>query len=341
MIMDEKILYILILLTTNILLLFMPKYGFLAVRKRYIEYHERKKVENALKHLYDSEYKHLTCSINSIAGVLHLNPDKAAMLIDKLKQQDLVRYSGDMICLTKKGKEYAVQVIRTHRLWETYLAEETGVDEKLWHKEAERMEHKLTKEQTEELAAKLGKPLFDPHGDPIPDYYGDVPADTSVKLENVKDGELVVVTHIEDEPDIIYKKLLQKGIKAGSVFRLLERHENDMWVNIGQKQIKLDSTECANLSVKPATDDMKPENFITLDKLKMGDIARIRGISQRCKGQQRRRLMDLGVIPGTEIKAEYNSAAGDPVAYSVKGATIALRRSIAKEIYIENGNGQK
>jgi DtxR family Mn-dependent transcriptional regulator len=58
------------------------------------------------------------------------------------------------------------------------------------------------------------------------------------------------------------------------------------------------------------------------------------GISKALRGQQRRRLMDLGVVPGTEIIAEMRSASGDPTAYQIKGASIALRKELADRIYL-------
>ena len=72
---------------------------------------------------------------------------------------------------------------------------------------------------------------------------------------------------------------------------------------------------------------------MTLDQLPIGGHARI--TSMQCKGLARRRLMDLGILPGAAIMAELRSPLGDPVAYRVRGALIALRREQAAEILIE------
>jgi DtxR family Mn-dependent transcriptional regulator len=76
--------------------------------------------------------------------------------------------------------------------------------------------------------------------------------------------------------------------------------------------------------------------FKSLSSLSVGEKGTVLGISKRCRGQQRRRLMDLGVVPGTEIEAEMKSIGGDPVAYRIRGASIALRKNQADKIYLIN-----
>ncbi|MEJ5261089.1 MAG: FeoA family protein [Ignavibacterium sp.] len=78
-----------------------------------------------------------------------------------------------------------------------------------------------------------------------------------------------------------------------------------------------------------------------LSSLKVGEKGIVLGIAKSLRGQQRRRLMDLGIVPGTEIEAELASITGDPVAYRVRGTTIALRKEQADKIYLvkeEEGN---
>ena len=87
----------------------------------------------------------------------------------------LVSTSEENLKLTNNGKSYALRVIRVHRLWEKYLADETSVEELEWHASAEEIEHLLTPEEADELAAQIGNPVFDPHGDPIPTSDGKFP----------------------------------------------------------------------------------------------------------------------------------------------------------------------
>jgi DtxR family Mn-dependent transcriptional regulator len=76
--------------------------------------------------------------------------------------------------------------------------------------------------------------------------------------------------------------------------------------------------------------------FKTLSSLKIGEAGTILGIAKALRGQQRRRLMDLGIVPGTKIEAELESLTGDPVAYRVRGTTVALRKKQTEKIYLSN-----
>jgi len=92
-----------------------------------------------------------------------------------------------------------------------------------------------------------------------------------------------------------------------------------------------------NINVAITKGEPKVEGkFKTLSSLPIGEKGKVIGISTRCRGQQRRRLMDLGVVPGTEIEVEMKSVGGDPIAYRIRGATIALRKKQAERIFLEN-----
>ncbi len=71
---------------------------------------------------------------------------------------EFVKVEGDLLKLTKEGRQYALKIIRVHRLWEKYLAEKTGFDKTEWHDRAEEMEHHLSHEETNVLADRVGKP---------------------------------------------------------------------------------------------------------------------------------------------------------------------------------------
>jgi Fe2+ transport system protein FeoA len=79
----------------------------------------------------------------------------------------------------------------------------------------------------------------------------------------------------------------------------------------------------------------------TLADLEAGESARVIRIAASCTGSQRRRLLDLGVVRGTEIRSEFGSTSGDPVAYRIRGALIALRRSQARTVEIDRASGDR
>ena len=127
----------------------------------------------------------------------------------------LIRMEPDGPALTREGSRSAVSLVRTHRLWERYLADRTGVPAAEWHEQAERMEHTLSPEQTDALEVRLGHPTWDPHGDPIPDASGELPPAPGVSLAEVDPGRTVEIVHLEDEPRETYDALLEDGLVLG------------------------------------------------------------------------------------------------------------------------------
>jgi len=93
----------------------------------------------------------------------------------------------------------------------------------------------------------------------------------------------------------------------------------------------------ANISVVPLVEEAPLEDLegVPLDTLSPGQSGVVTGISSRSRGVERRRLLDLGVIPGTEISVEMVSPGGDPTAYRIRGTVIALRETQARLIQVE------
>lgn len=315
--------------------IFWPRSGLIDRIKRWLQDAERIQIEDALKHLYDCEYTNLSCTINSIAGNLSITSDRAAKLVAKLESMGLVNSSGDNLKLTSNGRSYALRVIRIHRLWERYLADETSTSENEWHGIAERMEHAYTQEQAEKLAAKIGNPVYDPHGDPIPTAKGDLPDKRGKPLNEMHAGEIANIVHIEDEPDAIYSQIVAEGLYPGMQIRMLENSERRVKFEANGEECVLSPLIARNITVGV----IKLEKYVkgkykTLSSLKVGEKGTVLGIAKVLRGQQRRRLMDLGIVPGTEIEAQLESITSDPIAYKVRGSIIALRKKQADRIYI-------
>ncbi len=293
-------------------------------------------IEDTLKHLYDYEYKSLVPTHQSLSGVLGISPDNVSELLSSLETLGLVRTEKGGFALTEDGRSYALRVVRMHRLWERYLADQTGIDEIHWHPEAEKKEHDLTLAQADALAAQMGHPRFDPHGDPIPTAAGDVPEIGGQHLTELKAGEKAVIVHVEDEPELVYAQLVALGLTPGMVIRVHDTSPERVRFEAEGNEHVLAPVVAANVTVQQVHHEEIPEGSSeTLDQLEPGESARVVSISRRCRGQQRRRLMDLGVLPGTRVTAEMKSASGDPTAYVIRGATIALRRSHAAMINVK------
>lgn len=297
---------------------------------------DRVRTEDALKHLHDCEERHVSCTRESIAGAIGEGEDAAAHLLGRLAALGLVETRDGVFTLSDPGRAYALRVIRTHRLWERYLAEETGVPETSWHRSAEEAEHRLSSEQAERLAARMGNPRYDPHGDPIPTEEGELPGPRGVPLTRLAAGEIAAVVHIEDQPAQVYAELVAHGFHPGTRLRVLETAHSEMRLEADGRTVTLRVLVAANITVSrlPAESPL-PRAETTLDRLTVGEQARVASLSPACRGMQRRRLMDMGVVPGSVIRAEFRSPAGDPTAYRIRGAVVALRADHARLILVD------
>ncbi len=310
--------------------------GFMLLMMNRLRLHRRRILtEDALKHIYHCEYGGLSCTINSLAGAIGKQRDTVAGIVSDLTDRRYVTHRGQELLLTAQGREYALSVIRSHRLWERYLADETMVREVDWHKEAERQEHKLSSEEAESLSKRLGYPVFDPHGDPIPSPGGQIPHDLGAGIEKFSVGDTVRIVHVEDEPPAVYAELLRFGLYPGMKLLIRERTEFQVVVDHDGERVELTPVVAANLHVRKEGEPPPSHPRKTLGSLNPGNKAVVAGLSPACRGLQRRRLMDLGIVPGTTIEAEMRSPGGDPTAYRIRGATIALRREHADLVFVE------
>ncbi|MDH3206814.1 MAG: metal-dependent transcriptional regulator [Gemmatimonadota bacterium] len=316
--------------------LFWPKRGLVARFARTSRITERVLLEDALKHVYTCESIGRLCTMESMAGQLEVSTGKAASLLARLAESDLIQSREPGPHLTDRGRESALRLVRSHRLWERYLADRTGVPAGEWHAEAERMEHALSAEDADALASRLGHPAWDPHGDPIPTPGGELPEVERTTLAGVPPGRTVEIVHLEDEPREIYDALLADGLGLGVRLDVVERSDRTVLVRARGREWPMTGVVARNVSVRILPEDETADELVeTLRDLRPGEAGRVVDVSPACQGSQRRRLLDLGVVKGTEISAELVSATGDPVAYRIRGAVIALRGEQAKWIRIE------
>ena len=322
--------------------IFWPEKGILARWQKNSHLNERVQSEDALKHIYKFEMKGRRATIESVAGILHIRLDDAAELLVKMEENGLLTITGDSIQLTTAGRETALHIIRAHRLYEHYLAEETGYEEAEWHGQAERHEHELTETEINSLAFKLGNPAYDPHGDPIPTASGELVLHGGQPLTELPQNSPGNIVHLEDEPEVVYAQLVAEGLYPGMSIRVLEKTPTRIrfWAN-GNEHV-LAPIVASNISVvEVALAHEEPEELIPngsqrLNSLEIGETAQVVAISRKCRGAERRRFMDLGILPGTKIMAEMRSPGGDPTAYIIRDALIALRSEQASLIQVES-----
>lgn len=317
-------------------LLLAPRFGVLSRWRVARRDQSRVRREDALKHILKCEVNGQQPTLTGVTGALRISDDAAADLLRDMEQQRLVSHTAGKLALLPAGRELALHVVRAHRLWERYLAEETGVHEVQWHRLAEQKEHAISPEQASALEARLGHPVTDPHGDAIPRPDGELEADSGEPLYTAPANVTLEIAHIEDEPPAVYRQINALGLRPGHRICVLAKQDDCIRVWAEGRELALAPILANNISVS-ALPGVTPgdlfEEELLID-LREGEEAQVLNLSASCRGAERRRLLDLGFVPGTVLEVEMVSPTGDPVAYRVRGTVIALRRSQAAHIRI-------
>jgi DtxR family Mn-dependent transcriptional regulator len=163
-------------------------------------------------------------STNALAARLGVTAASASGMVKRLNELGLVThepYRG--VSLTEPGRRVALEIIRHHRLLELYLVESLGVPWDRVHQEAEVLEHVLSEELEELIAAKLGDPTHDPHGDPIPTRDLTIQEAETESLEALPAGACGVFVRVSDSDPEMLRYLAARGIAPGEELEVLER----------------------------------------------------------------------------------------------------------------------
>jgi DtxR family Mn-dependent transcriptional regulator len=296
----------------------------------------RVRLEDALKHLLDCDECGRGATVESLAGALSRPRGQAAEILGHLRARGLATATGDTHHLTEEGRSYALQVVRTHRLYETWLARETGTPAANWHRKAHEAEHHLDRAEVDAMADRLNNPRFDPHGDPIPTREGHLPRRMLTSLASWQDDEVARIEHIEDEPDSLFRRAQALGFAPGTrIDEIRHLPDGSVECRVEGRHLQVPAPVVPLIHVTGAAiDESPPEGLGRLSDLAVGGEALIHGLAPSCTGPERRRLLDLGVVPGTRIRCEFASPFGSPRSYDIRGALIALRDQQADRILI-------
>jgi DtxR family Mn-dependent transcriptional regulator len=298
-----------------------------------VDMNEETLIQHALKLIAECEYDRRDVSPELIGEKLAISAGQSEQLVQDLRAAELVE--PEQLALTVSGREYALHVLQAHRLYETYLAKKTGHPESVWHKLADEREHALSREDVKRLAEELGYPRFDPHGDPIPSASGEMPVKRGKALVDYPAGWTGRVVHIEDEPSHRYSRIARAGITTDSVIRIEKKAPNEMTVRVEGLTFAFPMAVAAQITaVGLAADETFDDSIERLTSLQAGEKAEIVGMSSLCRGLERNRLLDLGVVPGTVTSIEIINPSGSPIGYRIRGACIALRKEQADRIRI-------
>ncbi len=180
--------------------------------------------EDYLKVIYEIERDGEAAATTAIAERLHIAPASVSGMVRRLARQGLVvveRYRG--VRLTPKGRRVALQMIRRHRVLESYLVTRLGYGWDGVHDEAERLEHAASPDLIDRMAAALGDPTVDPHGAPIPRADGTVDDARLPVLNDLAVGEQGRVARMSDRDPALLRYLGELGIRPGVTLRLVDR----------------------------------------------------------------------------------------------------------------------
>lgn len=195
-------------------------------------------VEDYLKAIYALETAEAAASTTALAAKLEVTPAAVSGMVRKLAALDLVEhelYRG--VRLTERGRLVALEVIRHHRLLELFLVESLGMSWDAVHAEAEVLEHVLSEPLEELIAAKLGYPGLDPHGDPIPSSELTIAAEEGHILYELEPGEKGTLSRVSDADPEMLRFLTERGIAPGTQLEVIERQpfEGPLYVRCGDQ----------------------------------------------------------------------------------------------------------
>lgn len=191
-----------------------------------------------------------------IAQRLRTKASSVTDMLKKLAEKGLLKhepYHG--VRFTAKGRSHALQLVRRHRLWETFLVQRLGFGWDEVHDVAEQLEHVVADKLIDRLDEYLGTPGFDPHGDPIPDRNGRIRERITHRLSVCKAGETVRLAAVSETTDGLLRLLDAKGLRIGSSLVVQEVHPYDGSMDLKPKNgaaFSLSREVCHHLQVELA-----------------------------------------------------------------------------------------
>lgn len=216
------------------------------------------KEEQYIKAIYVlSEYskEQKAVATRAIAKKLGNSPPAVSDMLQRLKEKNFIiyqKYKG--VNLTHQGSQIAKQLIRRHRLWETFMVEKLNFSWADVHSTAEQLEHIKSEELIEQLEAFLGYPRFDPHGEPIPDRNGNYTFRNQTILANLEIGKTATIVGVDEQSSEFLQYLEHVGIAINTPIAIQRKYEFDksMLVVINNsKEITLSNKVAQALFIEP------------------------------------------------------------------------------------------
>jgi DtxR family transcriptional regulator, Mn-dependent transcriptional regulator len=160
-----------------------------------------------------------------VAVALGVSPGTVTSMLKTLSENGLANYTPyEGVRLTPSGNSLALKIIRRHRLIEAFLAQSLGLRWDEIHNDAEQMEHVVTDFLIDRIDEHLGRPVFDPHGDPIPTAEGKMEAPATQPLSQCPEGYRFRLSRVVDQTPEFLRFLTRSGLALGTVGQVAENH---------------------------------------------------------------------------------------------------------------------
>ncbi|GAB4416779.1 MAG: metal-dependent transcriptional regulator [Anaerolineales bacterium] len=193
--------------------------------------------QDYLKHIFELTEHGTSASTNDLASRLGVAPASVTGMVQKLAaaQPPLVTYRKHQgVRLTPEGEQAALEVLRHHRLLETWLVQTLGYTWDEVHEEACRLEHVISEDFEERMAAALGHPERDPHGDPIPAADLSLPTDKSLPLSSLRPEARAIVLRVSGEDPAFLRYLDERGLVPGTQIEVsaYSKFDNNLTITV-------------------------------------------------------------------------------------------------------------
>lgn len=190
---------------------------------------------------------------NELAVQLAVKPATVNNMVKRLKQKSLLNYEKyAKITLSEQGRKIALNVLRKHRLWETFLYEKLDFSWDEVHEVAEQLEHIRSPKLIESLDKFLDYPNYDPHGDPIPNAEGTLPEMATLLLSDLKAGQICCVSAVKDTSSVFLQYLERLYIGIDTELQVVEQiaYDQSIVLKVGKNKVTVSRKLAENLLVK-------------------------------------------------------------------------------------------
>ncbi len=201
-------------------------------------------IQDYLKNIYELTENGEAASTNALAQKLRISAPSVTGMIQKLAaaKPPLVEYQKHQgVTLTKEGRKAALEVIRHHRLLEAWLVQTLGYSWDEVHDEAERLEHVISEDFERRIAAAMGNPVRDPHGEPIPTADLKMPSDESTPLSALRPGQSATIKRVKASDTELLRHLDELGLVPGAQLEVSDYSpfDHNLTVKVGRKSLVL------------------------------------------------------------------------------------------------------